>query len=446
MRDLRFAQQTQVHFIRACRGAPGIRWPISLINLFNESLLGDNSSPMLELEVAIEQILAAMPAPHAETVTLAEAHDRVLAETMHAACDLPSFDNSAMDGYAVRAADVATAGGQHPVRLRLQGRVAAGEMFPGNIGPGECVRIFTGSPMPAGADAVVMQEDARPLEGNTEEILICDSVRPGESIRRRGEDIATGKQLACVGANFSPGIISLLAATGVSTVRVNRQPVVGLIATGSELREPGEAMSPGQIYESNRAALTPLIRSAGARPRVFPIVPDTLADTQAALDRAFASCDMVATSGGASVGDMDFVKAAFEKLGGRLEFWKVAMRPGKPFVFGRLGEKFLFGLPGNPVSAFITYLLLVRPAMRQWQGALDIALPWQSAPLGEPLINRGDRRHFMRVKLDEAGNVFSAGQQSSHALASLASATGIVDVPAGVTLETGAAVKVCRWT
>lgn len=401
---------------------------------------------MLELEVALQQILAAMPGPHAEAVTLAEAHDRVLAETIRSTCDLPSFDNSAMDGYAVRAADVATATGQHPVRLKLRGKVAAGEMFSGIIGAGECVRIFTGSPIPAGVDAVVMQEDTRPSEGNTEEILIYDSVRSGESIRHSGEDIAAGKQLASNGVILSPGIMSLLAATGVNTVRVNRRPVVALIATGSELREPGQPMSPGQIYESNRAALTPLIRSSGAHPVVFPIVADTLADTQSSLDRAFASSDMVVTCGGASVGEMDFVKAAFEKLGGRLEFWKVAIRPGKPFVFGRLGEKFLFGLPGNPVSAFVTYLLLVRPALRQWQGARDISLPWQSAQLGEPLINRGDRRHFMRVNLDEAGKVFSAGIQASHALGSLAGATGIVDVPAGVTLETGATVKVSRWT
>ena len=401
---------------------------------------------MLELEDAVQQILAAMPKPCAEKVTLADAHDRVLSETIQSTCNLPFFDNSAMDGYAVRADDVALATSQNPVLLRLQGRVAAGETFSGHVGKGACVRLFTGSPIPDGADAVVMQEDTRRPENGEDAILICDSVRPGESIRRRGDDIAAGQTIADAGAVLSPGIISLLAATGVGTLRVNRQPVVALIATGSELREPGKTLALGQIYESNRAALTPLIQSAGARPRVFPIVPDTLADTVTALDRAFDSCDLVVTCGGASVGDMDFVKAAFEKLGGRLEFWKVAMRPGKPFVFGRLGQKFLFGLPGNPVSAFVTFLLLVRPALRCWQGAREISLPWQTAQLGEPLINRGDRRHFMRVKLDEAGKVFSARQQASHALASLADAQGIVDVPAGMTLAADETVKVYRWT
>jgi molybdopterin molybdotransferase len=180
-------------------------------------------------------------------------------------------------------------------------------------------------------------------------------------------------------------------------------------------------------------------------PRIFSLVPDTLADTRAALEAAFAACDIVVTSGGVSVGEMDFVKAAFEQLGGDLQFWKVAIRPGKPFVFGRHGRKFLFGLPGNPVSAFVTFLLLVRPALRGWQGATETGLRSYPGVLAEALANRGDRRHFVRVRVAADGRVVSAGRQASHALSSLAEANGLVDLNAGETLPAGTTVRVLDW-
>jgi molybdopterin molybdotransferase len=220
---------------------------------------------------------------------------------------------------------------------------------------------------------------------------------------------------------------------------------VGLLATGSELREPGQALGPGQTYESNRVGISALVSRAGARPILFPLVADALADTRRALEEAFRECDIVVTSGGVSVGEMDFVKRAFEESGGDLQFWKVAIKPGRPFVFGRFLEKFLFGLPGNPVSAHVTFLLLVRPALLRWQGATDVSLPSHPGVLAEALVNPGGRRHFMRVKVDRAGKVHSAGAQASHLLTSLAAANGLVDVPSQTTLSQGATVPVLSW-
>ncbi len=396
---------------------------------------------MLDLETAVAQVLAALPAPQTERIPLAAAAGRILAAPLVAPLDLPPFDNSAMDGYAVRAADVQGANPEAPVRLRLHARIPAGETFAGELLSGECARVFTGAPLPRGADAVVMQEDARP-EGN--EVLILDAARPRENVRQQGEDVRSGATLGAAGEEITPGLVGLLGAAGVSEVVVGRQPVVGVLATGSELQEPGQPLVPGQIYESNRAMLAALIARAGGRPKVYPLVRDTLAATRAALERAFAECDLVVTSGGVSVGELDFVKEAFTSLGGALEFWRVAIRPGKPFVFGKLGGKFLFGLPGNPVSASVTFLLLTYPALRRWQGASVNSLPTCSGVLGEPLTNPGDRRHFMRVRVDASGKVFSAGKQASHALAALARADGLLDLGAGQILAAGQPVTVLR--
>ena len=218
--------------------------------------------------------------------------------------------------------------------------------------------------------------------------------------------------------------------------------MVGLLVTGSELKEPGELLMPGQIYESNRIALAALVRRAGAIPNVLPLVVDALAATRFALTEAFRQCDALITSGGVSVGEMDFIRRAFEEVGGTLQFWKVAIRPGRPFVFGRYGGKILFGLPGNPVSSLVTFLLLVRPALLRWQGAADISLPIRSGVLAEPLGNPESRRHFMRVKMDASGKVRSAGVQASHILSSMAAANGLLDLPPRATLAAGTAVQV----
>jgi molybdopterin molybdotransferase len=397
---------------------------------------------MVEYEEALARVVDVLPPPPTERVPLAQAHGRILAERIIATTDLPPFDNSSMDGYAVRAADIAGAGAETPVRLRLAGRVAAGEFLPGMLTAGHCVRLFTGSPLPQGANAVVMQEDTQPDAADLNYVRILDAAKPFENVRLQGEDVRCGAALGEAGEVLTAGRLSLLAASGVAEVTVGRQPVVGLIATGSELREPGEALGPGQIYESNRYGLAPLIRRAGGVPRLFPLVKDVLAVTRAELERALAECDVVVTSGGVSVGEMDLLKAAFEQAGGEVNFWRVAMRPGRPFVHGRRAGKYWFGLPGNPVSAMVTFLLLVHPALRRWQGAAETRLPAHWAALAEPLVNPGGRRHFHRVRIDTEGKAHSAGTQASHLLSSLASANGLVDVPPNCTLAAGTTVRV----
>ena len=400
---------------------------------------------MLELEDAVERILAAIPAAQAEKVLLSAAHGRVLLERMAATVGLPGFDNSAVDGYAVRAKDLAGACADAPVMLRLKGRVAAGETYQGELADGECARIFTGAPLPHGADSVAWQEDTRTEAAHPDQVQFLDVVKPWENIRFRGEDLQQGAVLGEPGDELTAGRINLLAASGFGVVRAGRRPVAGFIASGSELVEAGTALQPGMIYESNRPGLAALARQAGAVTKIYPLVTDNLAETQAVLEMAFEDCDFVVTSGGVSVGDTDFIKTAFEKIGGALDFWKVNMRPGRPFVFGRWREKFLFGLPGNPVSAFVTFLLLVRPAIRKWQGAKATGLPTFPGTLAEPLANANDRRFLMRVVVDASGQVRSAGSQASHIMASLASANGLVDVPAMTTLSAGAVVNVMRW-
>ena len=401
---------------------------------------------MLELEAAVQKILAALPPPGRERLPLGDSHGRILLESVNATTALPAFDNSAMDGYAVRAADVAAARPEQPIRLRLRGRVAAGENFAGEMAGGECVRLFTGSPLPRGAEAVVMQEDTRVEAPEAGEVLFCEAVAPWENVRLRGAEVQSGATLAEAGEVLTPGKLGLLAAAGIADLVVGKLPRIGLLATGSELRPAGEDLAAGQIYESNCVALAALMERVGGQPQLFPLVPDTLAATRRALETAFATCDAVVTCGGVSVGELDFVKAAFGELGGELEFWKIAVRPGKPFVFGRCGGKFLFGLPGNPVSAFVTFLLLVRPAILRWQGAATVTLPAGPGRLADTLNNPGDRRHFMRVRLDASGQVFSAGLQEAHALRSLAAAEGLVDVPPQTTVRAGTMVTVLRWT
>jgi len=397
------------------------------------------------LEDAVTRILGAVPAASSERLRLEKAHGRVLAQSPVAHCDLPPFDNSAMDGYAVRSADVSGAKLDSPVKLKRIGKVAAGQNFNGQVLPGTCVRLFTGSPLPDGADAVVMQEDTRALDDDPTSIVILESAKPWENVRLQGEDVKKGALIGQAGELITVGLSGLMAATGTTEVAVGISPTVGLIATGSELKEPGENLLPGQIYESNRTMLAELVRRAGGIPKTFPLVCDDMESTRAALAGALEQCPIIVTSGGVSVGEMDFVKPAFEETGGVVKFWRVAVRPGRPFVFGRNGSKLFFGLPGNPVSALVTFLLLVRPAILRFQGASDVSLPKVPGTLAEPIINSGDRRHFVRVRMDSAGKVYSSGTQASHMLTSIAAANGLLDVAAGTKLAEGEKVMVWKW-
>ena len=396
---------------------------------------------MLELEEARRRIFEKIAALPSESILLSEADGRILAENIISQIHLPPFDNSAVDGYAVRANDLKSATQDKPIPLRLVGKIPAGETHSTEIQTGQCIRIFTGSPLPQGADAVVMQEDTQHDSTHVHVHISC-SVKPWENIRFRGEDVKIGSTLAEPGTRLSPAHLSLFGAIGQKKVCVGRRPVVALLATGSELREAGQTISGGEIFESNRIGLAALAKRNGAVAKIFPLVPDDLALTKAALQKAFAECDLVVTTGGVSVGELDFVKAAFEALGGELEFWKISMKPGKPFVFGKLGEKFLFGLPGNPVSAHVTFILLVAPALLRIQGANHVSPRLCSAVLAETLINSGSRRHFVRVTIGQNGKVCSAGIQASHILSSLADATGLLEIPPETTLALGTMVSI----
>jgi molybdopterin molybdotransferase len=401
---------------------------------------------MIELEEAQKRIQQALPAPQPETATLSEAAGRYVIGAIAAPMSLPPFDNSAMDGYAVLATDLRSASLENPVALRQIGRVPAGQVHDGPLlASGQCLRIFTGSPLPAGADAVIMQEDTRPA-ANAEDTIEClDSVKPWEHIRLSGEDVKAGANLLHDRDRLTLGRISVLSAVGIPEVVVGRRPIVGLVATGDELKQPGDDLKPGEIFESNRLTLAQFIARSGGVPISLPLVPDRLDATVDALRSAFDQCDIVITSGGASVGEMDFVKEAFAALGGTQEFWRVRIKPGKPFVFGSLGEKLLFGLPGNPVSAIVTFLMLARPAIVQFQGGSENEDSFISGTLTEPLVNHGNRRHFVRVKIDGNGGVRQAGLQASHALGALLDANGLVDTPPETTIPAGEKVRVFRW-
>jgi len=400
---------------------------------------------MLSLEAAREQLLSTVQPLAAESVPLASAAGRWLAADLASPLDLPPFDNSAMDGYAVPSAGLLQASPSQPRPLACRGETPAGGVPGPALGAGECWRIFTGAPLPAGADAVVMQEDTRIDPAQPETVWVQDAVRPWDNVRFRGEDLKTGAVIARSGERLNFAKLAVLGAVGRDKVSVTRRPVVGLLATGNELVEPGGERAPGQIFESNRVMIDALVRTAGCEPVIYPIVRDEPDATRTALMEAFARCEVVITTGGVSVGAHDYVRAAFEELGGRLEFWKLAIRPGKPFVWGRLRERHWFGLPGNPVSAAVTFLLLVRPALIRLQGGTDWNLPVTKATLASPVSNPGGRRHFVRVRLDERGGAIPVGLQGSHVLSGLAEAHGLLDVPPATTWAAGRSVEVLRF-
>jgi molybdopterin molybdotransferase len=397
---------------------------------------------MLAVEDARSRILSTIDSLGAEHVLLPDAARRVLSNDLVAPVSLPLFDNSAMDGYAVRANDVQAASTEAPVTLKLKGAIAAGATAGSFIvDPGTCIRVFTGSPLPAGADAIVMQEDTRVL---AESVQVLDSVTPWENVRLTGEDVRANTPVLRAGERITAATIALLGALGLRGVSVGRRPAVGIVNTGSELAE-SPPLPPAHVFECNRHAIATLVADAGGVPRVYPLVRDTIEETKAALITAFAECDCVVTTGGVSVGEHDVVKPALADLGGTVEFWRVAMKPGKPFVFGSLGQKKLFGLPGNPVSAFVSCILLVVPAIRKWQGATNVMPETHPATLGDAVSNHGDRLHYMRVSVDAAGIVRSTGVQASHTLNSLANANALLPVPPNTAWSFGRTVQVVRW-
>lgn len=400
---------------------------------------------MLSLDEVLQRLIDAVRpwgAEQGEIVSTFDALGRVLAEDVVSKLDVPPADNSAMDGYALRAADVAAAGTVLPVSQRI----AAGHVGAA-LQPGTAARIFTGALLPEGADAVVMQEQCEALDEGAS-VRINTSVQAGLAVRRRGEDVALGAIVLARGMRLTPQALGLAASVGAAHLNVMRRPRVALLSTGDELVMPGEPLRPGAIYNSNRFTLRALLQAAGCEVQDLGIVPDRLDATRAALRAAGASNDLIITSGGVSVGEEDHVKAAMQAEG-RLDLWQLAIKPGKPLAFGAVrrandseaGETWFLGLPGNPVSSFVTFLLAARTLLRRLQG-LDAALP-PGLPLRADFAwPRADkRREFLRVRLNGQGGLELFRNQGSGVLTSAVWGDGLVDNPAGTTIAPGDTVR-----
>ncbi|MBO0747062.1 MAG: molybdopterin molybdotransferase MoeA, partial [Acidimicrobiaceae bacterium] len=331
---------------------------------------------MIPLAEAQERVLAALRAAKPANTGIDEALGRVLAETVTARDDIPPFANTAMDGYAVHAADLAGASPEHPARLRVVGTLAAGAAFEGTVGQGEALRIMTGAPFPNGADAVAIVETTT-TDGDT--VLISAPVEQGAQIRAAGGDVVAGQEVFPAGTVLGPGHLGVLASVGRLEVSVVPAPVVGVLSTGDELVEGDVPLRPGQIRESNRHALLGLLRRDGYVGVDLGIAPDDAEVIRARILDGVGSCDAVLTSGGVSMGDFDLVKKVLDEIG-EMDWMQVAIRPARPFAFGTVGTTPVFGLPGNPVSSMVSYELLARPALRRMAGHADAALRRPSVP------------------------------------------------------------------
>jgi molybdopterin molybdotransferase len=401
-------------------------------------------APLLSLDDALPQLLAhAQPLAGTESVSTFEADGRVLAQDVVSALQVPPQDNSSMDGYALRSADAAQAGAV----LRVTQRIPAGSHGT-TLGPGEAARIFTGAPIPPGADSVVMQEEVEALANDEVRVLVA--VAAGQWIRRSGEDVTQGACVLARGQRLTPAALGLAASVGLAQLQVVRRPRVALFSTGDELVMPGdvppEAMRPGAIYNSNRFFLRSLLLRLGCEVSDLGIVPDQRAATEQALAQAAQNHDLILTSGGVSVGEEDHIKPSVQALGA-LNLWQLAIKPGKPFAYGhvrRSGDAstcHFMGLPGNPVSSFVTFLLLVRPFLLALQGVAHTE-PMRTAMTAHFDWPRADkRREFLRVRRNAQGGLDLFPNQSSGVLTSAVWGDGVVDNPAGQTIRSGDTVS-----
>jgi len=396
--------------------------------------------PLKGLDAALAELLAhAAPMQRVETVSTFDADGRVLAQDVVSGLQVPPEDNSSMDGYAVRAAEV-----QDPaIALYVSQRIPAGSAG-APLAPGTVARIFTGAPIPAGADAVVMQEDSEAVAGREGFVRITQAPQVAQWIRRAGEDVRRGATVLSKGERLAPAALGLAASVGMDVLQVAARPRVALFSTGDELVMPGEVapaqMRPGAIYNSNRFFLRALLARLGCEVTDMGIVPDQREATLDALRSAAASHDLILTSGGVSVGEEDHIKPAVQQLGS-LDLWQIAIKPGKPFAYGRVGAAHFIGLPGNPVSSFLTFLVLVRPFVLKLQGANTLAV--QATPMTAHFDwPRADkRREFLRVQRNAAGGLELFANQSSGVLTSAVWGDGVVDNPAGQTIRHGDTVR-----
>ena len=392
---------------------------------------------MLTFEEALGKLLAAArPVAETRSLPLTAAAGRVLAAAQYSPVAAPPEDNSGMDGYAVRVADVADAGARLPVSQRIPAGTAGAPLLPGTA-----ARIFTGAPIPAGADAVVMQELCEAGEGS---VVVNQVPTPGQNIRRAGDDIAQGAEILAAGIRLRPQDIALAASAGLPELPVYRRLRVGVFFTGDELVQPGEPLPPGAIYNSNRYALRALLEGLGCEVRDLGQVPDRLDATRDALRRAAADNDLIVTSGGVSVGEEDHVKPAVEAEG-HLDLWKIAIKPGKPLAFGAVrkegGEAWFIGLPGNPVSAIVTFLVVVRPFILRLQGLRDVT-PRAFALRADFDWKKPDARaEFLRGRLNDSGGVELYPNQGAHVVTSLCWGEGLVFNPPGQAVSRGDGVR-----
>jgi molybdopterin molybdotransferase len=392
----------------------------------------------LSVDEALERILARVRPLGPVSVELLDALGATLAEDAVADRDVPPFRNSAMDGYAVIAADVASA----PATLRVVGEIAAGDVPSRAIVRGEAMRIMTGAPLPDGADTIVRVEDT---DNRTDSVTIAVATRPGTSVRAAGEDLKRGETILRAGTVLRAAEIGVLATIGRSSVRVIGRPRVAVLSTGDELVELDAPLRPGQIRDANRYSLASAARALGATPVPLGIVRDTADDLRRALREAATKADVIVTSGGVSVGDHDHVKPVVDELGS-MDFWSIAIRPGRPLAFGEIDGKLIFGLPGNPVSSLLGFELFVRPALLKMAGRALLHRPRVTATLDDMLDTPPGLRFFARGVYEPASNtVRTTGPQGSGILRSMSLANCFIDVPDTIQhLDRGASVTVIR--
>lgn len=400
--------------------------------------------PMLTAQQALDHLLShAKPVTQTESVPMQASLGRVLAENVNSLVDVPPLDNTSMDGYAVRTADTATPGQV----LRIAQRIPAGSVGT-QLEPGTVARIFTGAPVPLGADAVVMQEDCAIAEGSVDQVQVNIAPAVGQWIRRRGEDLTAGKTALTAGILLRPQELGVAASAGLTHLTVKRRVKVAAFFTGDELALPGEPLKPGGIYNSNRDTLLACLQSLGCDATDLGIVPDRLEATREALRKASKDHDLIITSGGVSVGEEDHIKPAVTAEG-RLDLWQIAIKPGKPLAFGAVrksdtpqdGEAWFIGLPGNPVSSFVTFLLFVRPFILQLQGRVA-EMPQSYLMRADFDWLKADRRNeFLRVKINAQGGLDLFPNQSSGVLTSASWGDGLLDCPPGQPFKKGDLVK-----
>lgn len=395
----------------------------------------------VSLPEAVELLRAILPDPRRESAPLHDLDRRVLAGDVASLVDHPSLDDSALDGYAVRSADVASASAERPVALDLVGEVPAGAIWPGRLEPGQAVRIFTGAPVPAGADAILMVEHAR---ADGRRVLATRPAAAG-GIRPLGQDLRAGRVYLPAGRTLGPSEIALAAAMGHAALEVLERPRIAILPTGDEIREPGQPLPPGGAYNSNAPGLAALIRRMGGEPVVLPLVPDDPDALREALD-GVGGVHLLLTSGGVSMGDRDHVRKLLEAEG-TLEYWRVRIKPGGPPLCGRWRELPVFGLPGNPVSALVVFRVIVRPALLARWGALEPPYETVRARALTALAGAGDKLALRRATLsaDETGwTVAAFANQSSGVLRSLTESNALALVPPGSTVTAGDTVDAIR--